>query len=51
VATKRLQNETVRVKRGFGSDVEPYLQDKPTNAHLQMCICWKLPSWGLLRSE
>jgi len=42
VGTKRLQNETITVKRGFGSDVEPHLCDKQTNkqtnAHLQMCI-------------
>jgi len=39
VGTKRSQNETARVKLGFGSDVEPNSQDIPTNAHLQMCIC------------
>jgi len=51
VGTKCLQNETVRVKCGFGSEVGPYWYDKPTNAHFQMCICWALPSWRLLRSE
>jgi hypothetical protein len=32
---KCLQNETIRAKRVFGSDVEPYLQDKPTNARFE----------------
>jgi hypothetical protein len=36
---KRLDNESARVKRDFGSEVETYLPDKPTNAHMEMCIC------------
>jgi hypothetical protein len=41
---KRLQNETIRAKGGFGLEVEPYLQEKPTNARLQMYVCQELPS-------
>jgi len=44
VGAKRLQYETVRVKLDFGSEVEPYLQDKQTNALLRVCICRELPS-------
>jgi len=34
-----MQNETSRVKRGFGSEVELHLYDKQTNKQKHICKC------------